>query len=59
LLQDLDAIAAQLNELGADERLATTVIQEEENSEEEEEEVDQVNRDGTLLASEPTRSLYV
>lgn len=55
-LQDLDVLAAHLNELGADDKATTTVIIEDDKSDEEEEE-EVVNRDGTLLASEPARPL--
>ena len=54
--QDLDVLAAHLNELGADDKATTTVIIEDDKSDEEEEE-EVVNRDGTLLASEPARPL--
>lgn len=58
--QDLDLLAAQLNELGAEIRPpARTVLVPDDNSDEEEEEEEEVviNRDGTLLASEPARPL--
>ena len=54
--EDLDVLAAHLNELGADDKATTTVIIEDDKSDEEEEE-EVVNRDGTLLASEPARPL--
>ncbi|XP_033760078.1 misshapen-like kinase 1 isoform X4 [Pecten maximus] len=56
---DLDALAAQLNELGgAEERRAQKVIVVDDDDDEEEEEEDNtVNRDGTLLASEPARPM--
>ncbi|CAC5411946.1 TRAF2 and NCK-interacting protein kinase,Mitogen-activated protein kinase kinase kinase kinase 5,Germinal center kinase 1,Serine/threonine-protein kinase svkA,Serine/threonine-protein kinase mig-15,Mitogen-activated protein kinase kinase kinase kinase 4,Serine/threonine-protein kinase hippo,Serine/threonine-protein kinase pakB,Serine/threonine-protein kinase dst2,Serine/threonine-protein kinase 4 homolog B,STE20-like serine/threonine-protein kinase,Serine/threonine-protein kinase 10,Serine/threonine-protei len=53
--EDLDVLAAHLNELGADDKPTTTVLIEDDRSDDEEEEV--VNRDGTLLASEPARPL--
>ncbi|XP_053404499.1 mitogen-activated protein kinase kinase kinase kinase 4-like isoform X2 [Mercenaria mercenaria] len=58
--EDLDLLAAQLNELGAEIRPpARTVLVPDDNSDEEEEEEEEVviNRDGTLLASEPARPL--
>lgn len=48
-------LAAHLNELGAADKPTTTVLIEDDRSDDEEEEV--VNRDGTLLASEPARPL--
>ncbi|CAG2221253.1 unnamed protein product [Mytilus edulis] len=53
--EDLDVLAAHLNELGAADKPTTTVLIEDDRSDDEEEEV--VNRDGTLLASEPARPL--
>jgi hypothetical protein len=53
-------LAAQLNELGAEIRPpARTVLVPDDNSDDEEEEEEEVviNRDGTLLASEPARPL--
>ena len=59
-IQDLDLLAAQLNELGAEIRppARTVIVADDDNSDEEEEdEVEVINRDGTLLASEPARPL--
>lgn len=60
--EDLEVLAAQLSELGAEIRPpARTVVvaddDEEEDEEEEEGEVEVTNRDGTMLASEPARPL--
>lgn len=57
-------LAAQLNELGAEIRPpARTVIVPDDNSDDDDDDDDGVeeviNRDGTLLASEPARPLYV
>ncbi|KAJ8310865.1 hypothetical protein KUTeg_012730 [Tegillarca granosa] len=58
--QLIDVLAAQLNELGADEGQPTTVVVEDKSDDDEEEiEEGALNRDGTLLASEPARPLYV
>lgn len=60
-MQDLDLLAAQLNELGAEIRppARTVIVADDDNSDDddEEEEVEVINRDGTLLASEPARPL--
>ncbi|XP_052783625.1 misshapen-like kinase 1 isoform X2 [Mya arenaria] len=61
--EDLDLLAAQLNELGAEIRppARTVVVADDEASddedEEEDDEVGALNRDGTLPASEPPRPL--
>ena len=63
LLQDLDALAKQLNELGAEIRPpARTVIVEDDEDKSDDDDEDEgvqevINRDGTLLASEPARPL--
>ncbi|KAL4220126.1 hypothetical protein ACF0H5_020537 [Mactra antiquata] len=57
--EDLDVLAAQLNELGAEIRAParTVVVPDDADSDDDEEEVEVINRDGTLLASEPARPL--
>lgn len=61
--EDLDALAKQLNELGAEIRPpARTVIVEDDEDKSDDDEEDEgvqevINRDGTLLASEPARPL--
>ena len=50
-------MAAHLTKMGAEERQARTVIMEDENSDDEDDEDDEINRDGTLPASEPARPL--
>lgn len=58
--EDLDRLAAQLHRMGAEEREAKAVILEDDEEEEEEDDEDEddeeeINRDGTLPASEPAR----
>ncbi|KAL3847804.1 hypothetical protein ACJMK2_018698 [Sinanodonta woodiana] len=60
--EDLDALAAQLSELGAEIRppARTIIVEEDDQSDEDEDEGGEeevINRDGTLLASEPARPL--
>ena len=62
--QDLDVLAAHLNQLGAEIRppartvlLAEDISSDEDEEDEDEEEVGAGDRDGTLPASEPARPL--
>ncbi|XP_041349834.1 misshapen-like kinase 1 isoform X2 [Gigantopelta aegis] len=55
--EDLERLAAHLTKMGAEERQARTVIMEDENSDDDDEDDDEINRDGTLPASEPARPL--
>ncbi|XP_046334545.1 misshapen-like kinase 1 isoform X2 [Haliotis rufescens] len=56
--EDLERLAAHLSKMGAEERQARTVIVEDDASDEDEDdEDDDINRDGTLPASEPARPL--
>ena len=52
-------MAFHLSKMGAEERVAKTVVveEEEEEEDEEEEDEDEMNRDGTLPASDPARPL--
>lgn len=54
--EDLDVIAAQLSELGGEDKKTTTVLIEDDKSDDDDEE-EVINRDGTLLASDPARPL--
>ena len=58
----MDRLALHLSKMGAEERHAKTMVldeedEDEEDDDEDEEDDDEVNRDGTLPASEPARPL--